>query len=153
MEKEMNTEMTIVEVNGVKMEIDLRQARVVHQNIRVGTKVKVLAKGPYDNAVYPGVVIGFEPFKDLPTIIVAYIKTSYASAELMFAYINSKSSDKWDIVPSVDDELPIDRADVVAAFDRQIVQKENEIRDIQGKRDFFLKHFNEFFVEKVESVF
>lgn len=149
----MNTETTIIEVNGVKMEVDLRHAKVVHQNIRVGTKVKVLAKTTYDTAVYPGVVVGFEPFKDLPTIIVAYIKHSYSTAELNFAYVNSKSNDKWDIVPSVDDELPIDRSEVIGAFERQISQKQNEIRDIEGKRDFFLKHFNEFFVQSEERVF
>lgn len=148
----MNTETTIVEVNGVKMEVDLRHAKIVHQNIKVGTKVKILAKSTYESAtVYPGVVVGFEPFKELPTIIVAYLNAGYSTAELKFAYINSKSSDKWDIVPSVDDELPIDRADVLGVFERQILQKQNEIRDIEGKRDFFLKHFNEFFVDKAAT--
>jgi hypothetical protein len=150
----MNAETTIIEVNGVKMEIDLRHAQIVHQNIKVATKVKILAKSTYETAtVYPGVVVGFEPFKDLPTIIVAYLNQSYSSAELKFAYINAKSSDKWDIVPSVDDELPIDRADVLGVFERQIQQKQNEIRDIEGKRDFFLKHFNEFFIQAGERVF
>ena len=30
----MNTEKTIVEINGVKMEVDLRHARIVHENIK-----------------------------------------------------------------------------------------------------------------------
>lgn len=146
----MDTETTtIVEVNGVKMEIDLRQARVVHQNIRVGTKVKILAKTTYgDPAVYPGVVVGFEPFKDLPTIIVAFVKSTYNSTELGFAYVNAKSADKWDLVPAIDDELPIDRAEVISNFERAILHKRNEITEIEGKRDFFLRHFNEFFVAK-----
>jgi hypothetical protein len=148
----METEKTVIEVNGVKMEVDLRHAKIIHQNVKVGTKVKILAKSTYDSAaVYPGVVVGFEPFKDLPTIIVAYLNHSYSTAELKFAYVNAKSSDKWDIVPSVDDELPIDRADVLAVFERQMQQKRNEIADLEGKRDFFLRHFNEFFADKHEA--
>jgi hypothetical protein len=143
---------TIIEVNGIKMEVDLRHAKVIHQNIKVGTKVKILAKGGYGGPeVYPAVVVGFEPFTDLPTIIVAYVKQSYASAELQFAYINSKSADKWDLVPSVDDELPINKADVLAIFERDIGKKRNEIAEIESKCDFFLKHFNQYFVPVEES--
>ena len=143
----MQTETTVIEVNGVKMEVDLRHAKIIHTNIRVGSKVKVLAKGGYGGPeVYPGVVVGFEPFTDLPTIIVAYVTSSYASVELKFAYINSKSADKWDLVPAVDDELPLNKADVLACFDRDIAKRENEIADFQAKRDYFLRHFDKYFV-------
>lgn len=139
------SEMTIVEINGVKMEVDLRHAKIVHENLRVGTKVKVLTKTDYSGpSVYAGVIVGFEPFPSLPTIIVAYIDTSFAGG-LKFAYINSKSAEKWEIVPSLDDELPIAKNDVLAQFDRQIEQKEAELRDLNAKRDFFLRHFNAYF--------
>jgi hypothetical protein len=148
----MENQTTIIEINGIKMEVDLRHAKIVHQNVRVGTKVKILAKGSYGGPeVYPAVVVGFEPFTDLPTIIVAYIKASYGNAELQFAYINSKSADKWDLVPSVDDELPINKADVLTIFNRDITKKENEIADIAAKRDFFLKHFDKYFVQADET--
>lgn len=136
----------VVEVNGVKMEVDLRSAKVVHDNIRVGTKVKVLSKAGYDgHKVYPGVVVGFEPFKDFPTIIVAYLVTGYKDAELHFAYINSKSADKWDLVPAIDDELPVDKGEILNTFTRQIDAKRREIEDIQAKQDFFLRNFNSYF--------
>lgn len=139
------SEMTIVEINGVKMEVDLRHAKIVHENLRVGTKVKVLAKNDYSGpSVYAGVIVGFEPFPSLPTIIVAYIDTSYTGG-LKFAHINSKSADKWELVPSIDDELPLAKGDVLAQFDRQIEQKEGELRELQSKRDFFLRHFNTYF--------
>lgn len=139
------SEMTIVEINGVKMEVDLRHAKIVHENLRVGTKVKVLTKNDYSGpSVYAGVIVGFEPFPSLPTIIVAYIDTSFTGG-LKFAYINSNSAEKWEIVPSLDDELPIAKNDVLAQFDRQIEQKEAELRDLKGKRDFFLRHFNAYF--------
>src|SRR5580765_2934578 len=144
----MTTKTTIVEVNGIKMEIDLRQAKIVHQNIRVGTKVKLLKKSDYgDPEVFPGVVVGFEPFTDLPTIIVAYVKHSYSSAELNFAYINTKSAKNFSLVPSMDDELPIDKAEVLTVFERDIAKKEAEIADIKAKRDYFLRNFNTYFVE------
>lgn len=139
------SEMTIVEINGVKMEVDLRHAKIVHENLRVGTKVKVLTKNDYSGpSVYAGVIVGFEPFPSLPTIIVAYIDTSFTGG-LKFAYINSKSAEKWEIVPSLDDELPLAKNDVLAQFDRQIEQKEAELRDLNAKRDFFLRHFNAYF--------
>lgn len=138
--------LTIIDVNGVKMEVDLRSARIVHQNLRVGSKVKVLEKGSYGGpTVHAGIIVGFEPFTDLPTIVVAYVKLGYGSEGLGFAYINSKSADRWDLVPSVDDELPLAKADVLAHFDREITKAEASLNDLRGKRDFFLRHFNLWF--------
>lgn len=144
----MNTEKTIVEINGVKMEVDLRHAKIVHENIRVGSKVKLLEKSSYGApSVYPGVVVGFEPFTDLPTIIVCYVKTSYSDSGIHFAYVNAKSTEKWDMVPSVDDELPVSKPDVLSFFDREADKKQAELREIEAKRDFFLRHFNRYFTE------
>jgi hypothetical protein len=144
----MNTEKTIVEINGVKMEVDLRHAKIVHENIRVGSKVKLLQKSTYgDPAVYPGVVVGFEPFTDLPTIIVCYVKTGYSDSGIHFAYVNAKSGEKWDMIPSMDDELPVSKADVLSFFDRESDKKSAELREIEAKRDFFLRHFNRYFSE------
>jgi hypothetical protein len=139
------SEMTIVEINGVKMEVDLRQAKIVHENLRVGTKVKVLVRSDYSEPqVWPGVIVGFEPFPSLPTIIVAYMDTSY-SGGLKFAHINSTSSKKYELVPSVDDELPIAKEDVLSRFDRDIEKKEAELGDLKAQRAFFLRHFNTHF--------
>lgn len=142
----MSNEKTVIEINGVKMEVDLRHAKVIHDNIRVGTKVKILMKSSYgEPAVWPGVVVGFEPFVDLPTIIVAYIEHSYASANLKFAYVNKNSAEKYSLVPSLDDELPIDKAAVLDVFDRDITKKRAEIDDINARRDFFLRNFDRYF--------
>lgn len=147
-----DTELTIIEINGVKMEVDLRRARIVHQNLRVGSRVKILEKGGYSApAVYAGVIVGFEPFADLPTVVVAYVKTGYGSEGLAFAYINAKSADKWDLVASVDDSLPIAKADVLAHFDRDIQKAEAGLEDLRAKRAFFLRHFDVYFSEQVAS--
>ena len=142
----MNTEKTIVEINGVKMEVDLRHARIVHENIKVGSKVKLLVKNDYSGpVVYAGVVVGFEPFESLPTIIVAYVKDGYNDSGLHFAHINAKSADKYDMVPSLDDELPIKKDDVLAQFDRKIDKARAELEAAEAQRDYFLRHFNRYF--------
>lgn len=145
------SEMTLIEINGVKMEVDLRQARMVHENLRVGTKVKVLVKDTYSApAVWPGVIVGFEPFQSAPTIIVAYLDTSY-SGGLKFAYISSLTKDRYEIVPSIDDELPLAKGDVLANFDRDITKKEAELEELNVRRAFFLRHFNAYFEHFVKA--
>jgi hypothetical protein len=142
----METERTIVEINGVKMEVDLRHARIVHENIKVGSKVKLLSKNDYSGPqVYAGVVVGFEPFESLPTIIVAYVKDGYNDSGLYFAHVNAKSADKYDLVPSLDDELPIKKEDVLAQFDRKIDKARAELETAEAQRDYFLRHFNRYF--------
>lgn len=142
-----NEHSQIVEINGVKMEIDFRQARVVHENLKVGSAVKVLVKSSYGApSVHQGVIVGFDMFPDLPTITVAYIASDYSGAELKFAAINEKSADAFAMVPSHDDELPLHKDDVITSFGRKIESLEGQIRDIRAKRDYFLRHFDQFFV-------
>ena len=60
-----------VDVNGVTIELPGRRA-VANYHMRIGDRVKVLINGYSGAEVFPGVVIGFEPFKQLPTIVIAY---------------------------------------------------------------------------------
>lgn len=143
---------TVIEINGIKMEVDLRHATRV-DTLAVGSKVKLLQKAAsYSSTeVYPGVVVGFEPFKDLPTIIVCYLKASYGDASLEFAYINSETTEKYDIVVSVDEELPIEKSDVLSKMDKEITKKKTEIENIELKRRYFLEHFNKYFEPSEEA--
>lgn len=144
---ETNHAMQLVEINGVKMEVDLRQARVVHANLRVGSKVKILEKNDYTGPqVWPGVIVGFEPFPSLPTIVVAYMDTSYTGG-LKFAAINNETAKKWELVASLDDDLPIAKADVLERFDRDIDKRRAELQQVEAQRAFFLRHFNSYFSE------
>ena len=144
------SETTIVEINGIKMEIDLRKARIVHDNIRVGSKVKILVTGYSEPMVHAGVVIGFDDFEKLPTINVAYIVGGYWLTDMQFAAINDKSSEKYSIVPALDDELPINRATVLESFDRMRVKAEREIQDLEQKRAYFERMFGQYF-EKADA--
>lgn len=140
----MTEEKKIVEIQGVKFEVDLRHARVV-ENFRIGDRIKVLKKeyGETHN-VYPGVIVGFENFKMLPTIVIAYLKTSYGEASLEFDYFNAESKD-MDLVVTDDGYLPIEKADIIERFDREIQKKEEALADIKRRKTYFLEHFQRYF--------
>lgn len=141
--------LTTIEVNGVKLEVDLRTARRVEE-LRVGSKVKVLTKEPYStHKVYPGVVCGFEPFKTLPTIIVCYLVIDYNKAELRTVAYNAESKDV-EIVASIDDVLLVDQSEVTHFFDREQAKLEQQIADLQAKRDYFVRMFGAYFPQQPE---
>jgi len=140
---------TIIEINGVKMELDMRHAKRIDE-LRVGDRVKVLLKNYSDYKVHAGTIIGFEPFKALPTVIVAYIETGYNSAEVKFVYFNSSSKDV-EIVKAIDDDsIGIEKRDVMSMFDRMVAAKEREIDDLLSKKEYFLRNFQAYWtpVEK-----
>lgn len=140
----MSDENTIIEINGVKMEVDLRQARRI-QEIRVGARVKALRKKYGDSyEVVPGIVIGFEPFKNLPTIIVALAKVDYSSASLEFLYYNAKSENVELVVAADDDAAALDKADFVKQIDKEIAKKQLEIQDLENHKAYFLAKFKSY---------
>ena len=60
----------IVEIDGVKVEVDLRTAKRV-DSFRVGDNVKILDKSYQDYKVKPGIIVDFAEFQELPTIVIA----------------------------------------------------------------------------------
>lgn len=143
----MNEETTVIEINGIKMEVDLRHAKRV-ENFRVGSKVKILNKEYSSHKVFHGIVVGFDNFKNLPTIIVAYLDISYSSTELKFAYINAEN-DKTELVLSIDDEFPINRSDVLEQFRKERAQLQEKLDDVNRKEAYFLRHFNQYFNDAI----
>lgn len=139
-------EKTIIEVNGVKLEVDLRTAKRV-DTLRVGDRVKVLNKEYSDYRVYAGTVIGFEPFENLPTVIIAYLKNDYSGPDVKFLYFNAQSKDT-EVVKSIDDDqLDIDRATVVQHMEREIDKKLAEVEDMRAKKAYFLQKFKAYWPE------
>ena len=59
-----------IEVNGVKLEVDMRYAKRIDV-FKVGDTVKVLDKRNGKNELKTGVITDFANFKDLPTMMVA----------------------------------------------------------------------------------
>jgi hypothetical protein len=139
-------ETTIIEINGVKLEVDLRHAKRIDE-LTIGSPVKCLVKRYDSYSVYPGIIVGFEPFLALPTIVVAYLETDSSIADIKFRAFNTNTKD-FEMVPDVDYiSLALNKEEALARFDRQISQKEGEIKEIQQKKDFFLGNFGKYFTE------
>lgn len=131
---------TIVEINGVKLEVDLRTAKRVDQ-FRVGDNVKVLIKRySHDYESYAGVIIGFDEFKNLPTIIIAYCETSYSTAAIKFAYLNAQSKD-IEICHMHHAEKILDKARAVDYLDREITKAQVALDELKSKRNYFLQQY------------
>jgi hypothetical protein len=137
----------MIEIGGVKMEIDPRHAKKV-ESYKVGDKVRVLIKSYGETyQSHSGMIVGFDNFKERPTIIVAYIdESAYQSSPLKIVFINKDSTD-LEIAPMVDDFIAIEKSNVLEEFDKCIRQEEEKIRDLQTKRAYFLKYFNCYFNE------
>ena len=139
----------VIEINGVKLEVDLRNAKVI-DNFRVGDTVKILKKEYNDKfKVCPGVIVSSENFKELPTIVVAYINNSY-STDLEFVYINEQSKDV-EMVPADLKDLSIEKDYVLKNFDQKITTKHNEIIEIERKKKYFLDNFQRYFSDGKED--
>lgn len=140
----METQTTIIEVNGVKLEVDLRSARRIDE-LKIGSRVKCLTKDYSGSKVCPGVVVGFEPFKSLPTIVVAYLSMAYGAAGLTFKSFNADTKD-FEIVMDIDNNaLELDRDEAIEFFTREIGKKEAELAEAKAKRKFFEDHFGRYF--------
>lgn len=132
--------MSIIEINGIKLEIDERTARTV-ESYKVGDRVKVLVKRHSTYEVHAGVIIGFAAFKALPTIEIMYLSAnSWDTDALKFVAVNAESTD-IEIAPMNDAEVVLDRADVVARIDREIRSARHKLEDLERKRAYFLERY------------
>ena len=133
----------IVEIDGVKVEVDLRTAKRV-DTYRVGDNVKILDRENTDYKVKPGIIVDFAEFQELPTIMIAVFEegTYWSSTpSIKFIYYNAKTADKIEIVPASDDEIKLSREGVIEKFEREIQKKKNEYTDLQNQLEYFKKHF------------
>jgi hypothetical protein len=130
---------TTIEINGVKMQVDLRHARRIEE-MRVGDRVRVLTKTYSGHEVNNGVIIGFEPFPSLPTIVIAYMQIDYKGADLKFLHWNANTKDV-EVVKPVDDDCDIKREDVLGYFDRERAKLDRQIEDLAARRTYFLDKF------------
>ena len=137
----MDENKRIVEINGIKLEVDLRSARRIDE-FRVGDNVKVLDSRNGKNLVRSGVITDFANFKELPTLIVAmYCPPDYWSKpSVEFLYYNSQTEDV-EIVGVSAEEVIVSRETVVQKFDDEIAKKRDELNDLIIKRDTFVKYF------------
>lgn len=147
----MSDHIKTIEINGVKMDIDLRTA-VVHRqkNLRVGSWVKVLEKGYLGTEVRHGIVVGFDAFKSKLTIIVARLGAGWNNTAIDFLYFNEDTKEK-ELIAANEEDCNVDRPAILASFDRELEKKLLEIKELEAKRAFFVKHFGKVVVTEGES--
>lgn len=140
------SEKTVVEVNGVKLEVDLRYARRI-DTLRIGDRVKCLVKG-YGGTMntYPGVVVGFEPFPSLPSIVIAYLDTSAYNGEVLkVKTFNAKTEDFEAVADNDCNSLEVNKSRVLSLLERDIEKKRQELNEAELRREYFLSNFGSFF--------
>ena len=130
----------IIEINGVKIEVDLREATAV-ETMRVGDAVRVLVKG-YASAytAHDGVVVGFDQFKNLPTITIAYAIVDYSGADVKFIHWNSATENTEVIRADEGARAAFNKEDAYRALDKSVAKAETDLSAARAKRDYFMEH-------------
>lgn len=137
----MMEEKKIIEINGVKLEVDLRSARRIDE-FKVGDTVKVLDNRNDKNEMRTGVITDFANFKDLPTIMVAIYKAGsyWEKPSIEFIPYNA-DTEGIEIVGVSAEEVIVSRDTITQRFDDEIIKKRDELNDLIIKRDTFVKYF------------
>ena len=131
----------IIEINGVKMEVDLRQAKVV-DSYRVGDSVKVLEKRYNETyEVNYGAIIGMADFQKLPTIELLVVNHD---GNVKFLSYNANTKDT-EIAPLNPQEIRFDYENIFQILDRKIQQEENELREAKERKRAFVDAFGTIF--------
>lgn len=132
----------IVEIDGVKVEVDLRTAKRV-DSFKVGDNVKILDKDYNGYKVKPGIIVDFAEFKELPTIVIAVFEEGSwsSSPSISFIHFNAAMGEKIELVPASEDEIKLSKDGVIEKFEREIQKKKNEYIDLQNQLEYFKKHF------------
>lgn len=138
--------MQIIDINGVKMEVDMRTAKIAKLEVyKVGTKIRVLKKTYSDTfETFGGVIIGFDQFKERPSILIAYLKTDYSSCEIEFVSYNKDTKD-IEICPADDGFVPFKKATIMEQMRKQVLQAETTLMEIKAKSEYFHRYFGKYF--------
>ena len=136
----MDRHIRTIEIEGHKFEIDTRTAKKIDE-YRVGDRVKLLTKNYSGYETHPGVIVGIDAFKKLPTVVIAYIENPLSSTcSLKFEYLNSQAKD-IEICPMCEDDIMPNRETIVMHFDRAIDKAFKEVEEIKEKKEFFLRTY------------
>jgi len=104
---------------------------------KIGDKVKLYIKD-YNNSIYPGVIVGFDDFKDLPTISILYIQYG----EIKLIGLNEVNKDTVQIIPSNEASMLDDNFQTVLfSLNQKIVEAQSRLTELKLKRDFYIKHY------------
>lgn len=137
--------LTEVQVHGKRFMVDMTGAKVVDE-FRIGDPIKVLIKRYNDEFdAFHGMIIGFDNFENLPTVVIAYFEHKYGDdAELKVVHMNSQSKG-IEITHTIAAELKLDPQAVLDKMNSKIAEHRTKIREIENKKRFFLTNFSKVF--------
>ena len=137
----------IVEINGMKMEIDLRTAKKI-DTFRVGDPVKVLDMNYQSPVIKAGVIVGFAEFSKHAAIEIMVLSDNYSGVDFNFITVKSGDECKYEIVHYNNYEKIFTQSNVVDKFAREIEKKKIEIAELERKMKYFINDFQKAF-EKI----
>jgi nicotinic acid mononucleotide adenylyltransferase len=144
----------IIEINGRKFEVNEADLKVVDE-FRVGDTVKVLKKRYNDDwESFYGAIIGYDNYKNLPTIRIMYIDVDYSDSTINIISYNNNTKD-IEIAPMNEaDLIMLDKARIIDLMNNRIEKKKQDLEDAKAEKDYFLKYFNAYFKasEKVDEL-
>ena len=133
----------IIEINGIKMEVDLREATAL-ETYKCGDMVKILVPEYGDTfKAHAGVIIGFDNFKAHPAIVVAYLHATYGEAEIKIAYIHDGG--KHEITHASPGDVPFSKEQIDTLLDGLVGKKQKELDEAIGRKQQFEAWFGKYF--------
>ena len=119
------------------------------ETLRVGDTVKILMpKGTYGEdakkfVIKYGVIVSFDNFDTLPTIVICYVEGSYKET-VEFLYLNERT-ENISIIRTDPQDLSIEQTSIIDYLDNEIAKKQSEKEDMLRKKQYFLTHFGKYF--------
>jgi hypothetical protein len=144
-EFKMDENKRIVEIEGIKVEVDMRTAKVI-DHYKIGDPVRVLHPGEgYGCGIKAGVIVGFCEFEKNPAIEILELDCDYSGTNFRMVLIVSGQENKVQIAPYEKYAGLISQTDVITRFDREIQKKELELADLKLKKKYFIDDFSKAF--------
>ena len=140
----MEDEKRIIEINGIKMEVDLRNAKRI-DTFRVGDPVKVLDLNYTNGIIKAGVIVGFAEFQKKPSIEIMVLDDSYSGVDFKFISVSNEVDSKYEIVHYNNYEKIFTKSNVLDKFNREIEKKKIEIEELERKKKYYIDDFQKAF--------
>lgn len=140
----------IVEIDGVKLEVDLRTAKKI-DHYKIGDPVRVLTNDTTYDRIRAGVIVGFCEFEKNPTIEILMLHTDYSGTNFKLVSYISGHENNIQIAPYDRYQGLVSQSDIVTRFNREIEKKELELADLKLKKEYFINDFAKAFEQIVPT--
>jgi alpha-galactosidase len=142
----MSEEKRIIEINGIKMEVDLRNAKRI-DTFKVGDPVKVLDLNYSQGCIKAGVIVGFAEFQKKPSIEIMVLDDGYNGVDFKFITVSNETDSKYEVVHYNNYEKIFTQSNVIDKFNREIEKKKIEITELERKKKYYVDDFSKAFSE------